>query len=75
MYIHGLAKNHAFVDGNKRAAFTAGLVFLEVNGHPLTLGDEWVGHIESVASGGMSRDELVVKLTEAMGGDPVPIEE
>lgn len=31
----GLAKNHAFVDGNKRAAFLAIGVFLAINGHRL----------------------------------------
>jgi death-on-curing protein len=31
----GLAKNHAFVDGNKRAAFLAVGMFLAVNGYRL----------------------------------------
>jgi death on curing protein len=31
----GLAKNHAFVDGNKRAAFLAVGLFLAVNGYRL----------------------------------------
>ncbi len=31
----GLAKNHPFVDGNKRAAFLAVGVFLALNGHRL----------------------------------------
>ncbi|MBL8732678.1 MAG: type II toxin-antitoxin system death-on-curing family toxin [Planctomycetes bacterium] len=31
-YGHGIAKNHPFVDGNKRAAFLATTVFLERNG-------------------------------------------
>ena len=31
----GLAKNHPFVDGNKRAAFLAVGLFLMVNGHRL----------------------------------------
>jgi death on curing protein len=31
-YAFGLAKNHAFVDGNKRAAFLAMMVFLRRNG-------------------------------------------
>jgi death-on-curing protein len=31
-YAFGLAKNHAFVDGNKRVAFIAMLVFLRKNG-------------------------------------------
>ncbi len=30
-YAFGLAKNHAFVDGNKRIAFHAMMVFLRVN--------------------------------------------
>lgn len=35
-YAFGLAKNHAFVDGNKRIAFMAMMVFLHKNGIPLT---------------------------------------
>ncbi len=31
----GLAKNHPFVDGNKRAAFLAVGIFLALNGHRL----------------------------------------
>jgi death on curing protein len=31
-YAFGLAKNHAFVDGNKRIAFMAMMVFLQRNG-------------------------------------------
>ncbi|HSV23398.1 MAG TPA: type II toxin-antitoxin system death-on-curing family toxin [Xanthobacteraceae bacterium] len=30
-YAYGLAKNHAFVDGNKRAAFMTMMVFLRIN--------------------------------------------
>lgn len=33
-YAFGLAKNHAFVDGNKRVAFMAMMVFLRRNGVP-----------------------------------------
>ncbi|MBL0151794.1 MAG: type II toxin-antitoxin system death-on-curing family toxin [Ideonella sp.] len=35
-YGFGLAKNHPFVDGNKRAAFLAVGLFLGLNGHRLT---------------------------------------
>ncbi len=31
-YAFGLVKNHPFLDGNKRIAFLAALVFLEANG-------------------------------------------
>ena len=34
-YGFGIAKNHAFVDGNKRAAFMAIGLFLSINGHRL----------------------------------------
>src|SRR6478672_13319556 len=33
-YAFGLAKNHAFVDGNKRVAFLAMMVFLRTNAVP-----------------------------------------
>lgn len=35
-YAYGLAKNHPFVDGNKRAAFLSVGIFLGINGHGLT---------------------------------------
>lgn len=35
-HAHGIAKNHPFVDGNKRAAFAAAGVFLMLNGLELT---------------------------------------
>jgi death on curing protein len=33
-YGFGVARNHPFVDGNKRAAFAAVMVFLRINGVP-----------------------------------------
>jgi death on curing protein len=35
-YAFGLTRNRAFIDGNKRIAFAAMAVFLEVNGYELT---------------------------------------
>ena len=32
-YVHSIAMNHPFVDGNKRAALASGLVFLFINGY------------------------------------------
>ncbi|MDX1425258.1 MAG: type II toxin-antitoxin system death-on-curing family toxin [Kiloniellales bacterium] len=45
--LYGVAKNHAFEQGNKRTATVAALVFLEANGYCWTLQDdeelaEWV---------------------------------
>jgi len=34
-YAYGIAKNHPFLDGNKRTALAAAGIFLELNGHEL----------------------------------------
>lgn len=39
-YAFGLARNHPFVDGNKRTAFVAAEVFLDLNGMTVTASDE-----------------------------------
>lgn len=38
-YVFGLARNHAFVDGNKRTAIVAAGAFLLINGYRLTADD------------------------------------
>lgn len=55
----GLAKNHAFIDGNKRAAFLAVGLFLALNGYRLsaTQADATLIML-SVASGGLPEAEL-----------------
>ncbi len=35
-YAHALTSNHPFLDGNKRTAFAAAGIFLELNGYRLT---------------------------------------
>lgn len=39
-YAFGIARNHPFTDGNKRTAFVAMEVFLDLNGYELTATDE-----------------------------------
>jgi death on curing protein len=39
-YAHGLAKNHPFLDGNKRTAAIACELFLNLNGLFFTVGEE-----------------------------------
>jgi death-on-curing protein len=34
-YASGIARNHPYIDGNKRTAFLAAYVFLKINGHHL----------------------------------------
>jgi death on curing protein len=60
-YSFGLAKNHPFVDGNKRTAFTIGTLFLELNGYRLeaTEVDAAITFV-GVASGTLSEEELSV---------------
>jgi death-on-curing protein len=59
-YAFGLAKNHPFVDGNKRTAFVALELFLDLNGFELTANDvQCVLVTLSVASGAFSEDDLV----------------
>ena len=58
-YAFGLAKNHPFVDGNKRVALTASAVFLEINGYTLTATEaEAVVIFECLAAGGLSEEGL-----------------
>ncbi len=58
-YAFGLAKNHAFVDGNKRIAFIAAGLFLRLNGYRLVADQAQATLIMlSVASGAFSEVEL-----------------
>lgn len=38
-YGYGISRNHAFIDGNKRTAYVAAELFLELNGFRLTADD------------------------------------
>jgi len=59
-YAFGIARNHAFVDGNKRTALVALEFFLDLNGRELVADDaQCVLVILSVASGAFSVRELV----------------
>ena len=58
-YAFGLAKNHAFVDGNKRVALVALELFLDQNGYELAADDPaCVLVILSVASSPFSEADL-----------------
>ncbi len=58
-YAFGLAKNHAFVDGNKRIAFVAAVLFLRLNGWRFTADRaEAVLIMLSLASGSFSEEEF-----------------
>ena len=39
-YMVGIARNHPFVDGNKRTAFVVSVLFLEINGYRFAASEE-----------------------------------
>jgi death-on-curing protein len=58
-YGFGLARNHPFVDGNKRVAFAAMAIFLSENGYELV--PEKMDALETImrlAAGELEEDEL-----------------
>lgn len=59
-YLYHLVKNHPFVDGNKRAGALSLLFFLKKNAPEKVPGPEELERVTlSVASGAMSKEELV----------------
>jgi len=64
-YGWGLARNHPFVDGNKRTAFVATELFLMLNGFELAADDAaCVLTMLCVASGDMSEDAFAAWIRE-----------
>lgn len=58
-YAFGIARNHPFLDGNKRTAFVAMELFLVLNGYELLANDvECVMFMLAVASGEIEEPEL-----------------
>lgn len=61
--MHSLACNHALVDGNKRLALLATVVFLRINGYALDLTDEQAFDLTmSVAAGQLDADGIQKRL-------------
>lgn len=59
----GLARNHPFIDGNKRTAFVAVELFLALNGHALGAGDaDCVLTMLGVAAGEIAEPEFAAWL-------------
>ena len=54
-----LIRNHPFLDGNKRVAFAAVDVFLQLNGYELAASDvEATVVMQDLAAGSLGEDEL-----------------
>ena len=74
-YLHGIAKGHGFVDGNKRTATSILMMFLGANGFPVVLGEDWDQIVEKVAASSLTKAELVVLIVgRLLGGVDVPID-
>ena len=64
-YCYGVARNHAFVDGNKRAAFLRVGLFLSINGWRLTASQVDATRIVlDVASGSVTEPELALWIAQ-----------
>ncbi|MBW4691388.1 MAG: type II toxin-antitoxin system death-on-curing family toxin [Lyngbya sp. HA4199-MV5] len=62
-YLYHLAKNHPFLDGNKRTAFAVMDTFLRVNGYRLLLTDEQAYTlVQEVVTGRISKTDLAALL-------------
>ncbi len=58
-YAYGIARNHPFIDGNKRTAAVVSETFLVLNGYVLTANDaELVVAFLALAAGELSEEEL-----------------
>ena len=59
-YAEGIARNHPFIDGNKRTAYAAAGLFLYLNGYVLNIPSisEQITLFENLAMGHVSREEL-----------------
>jgi death-on-curing protein len=70
-YLFYLCRNHAFVDGNKRVALAACLVFLEKNGllpwRDLPV-DDWEAFVLDVAASRIDRDATTARLRTLLEG-------
>lgn len=64
-YAYGIARNHPFVDGNKRCAFLVSAVFLELNGFELVASEAEAATVFlALAAGELEEAELAKWLAE-----------
>ncbi len=71
-YLFYICRNHPFVDGNKRAALAACLVFLDANtllpdpDLPATHIDDWETFVLDVAASRIDREQTTVRLKKLL---------
>lgn len=71
-YGHGLAKNHCFIDGNKRIAFAVINMFLRMNDYELVVTEqEAVNMMLRVASSDATQEDLSKWIAENIQSMPL----
>ena len=66
-YLYYLCSNHPFVDGNKRVALGACLVFLQINGYKTAPdSDDWENLTLAVAASLLTRDQITETLRKLL---------
>lgn len=61
--LHSVVRNHALVDGNKRLAWLAATVFLDLNGEPSDLSDEEAFQlVMEAAQGDLDVEDIAARL-------------
>jgi death on curing protein len=62
IYAQGISQNHAFLDGNKRTAYSVSGLFLHVNGLRLEIPslEKQIAFFKNLAAGKVSFDELTL---------------
>lgn len=69
---YALAKNHAFLDGNKRTAAGAAAAFLQLNCFDVRfVAAHWEDAFVNLADGTLTRKELATMIAHEMGADVV----
>lgn len=68
-YLYHLAKNHPFLDGNKRTAFATTITFLQINGYELNMTEDAAYNmVMQVAQGEISKEALSSLLEQHIQG-------
>ena len=68
-YAFGIARNHPFVDGNKRAAWILARLFIRLNSGSLTYDrDDVYRTVMTLAAGDLSEDALAAWFRERLAG-------
>jgi death-on-curing protein len=68
-YLFYLCRNHPFVDGNKRTAMTAAIVFLRLNDvEPAEDSEDWEALVLDVAASRLDREQTTRRLRALLKG-------